>query len=200
MIAGLSTWITVIWKPDGAHGMYSWTHVLLAAACAAVAWYSLYKAPEMTPRPPSGQYAIAWARRTTSRAWCECSASTGLALACRSVGSVTPDGQRRVGREQPAHDLGVAVAAVVQHDQQAGQAFHHVPAVVEEDLGHHHRAVAAHADQVAFPQLLLHLGHRHAEQSGDTGQVVDRFAGIQYVVGGRNAAHRTESKSQRSSR
>jgi alpha-1,6-mannosyltransferase len=41
VIAGLSTWLTVIWKPDGAHGMYSWIHVLLATACAAVAWYSL---------------------------------------------------------------------------------------------------------------------------------------------------------------
>jgi alpha-1,6-mannosyltransferase len=54
VIAGLSTWITVIWKPDGAHGMYSWTHVLLAAACAGLAWYSLYRAPSR-PRPPSGQ-------------------------------------------------------------------------------------------------------------------------------------------------
>jgi alpha-1,6-mannosyltransferase len=51
VIAGLSTWITVIWKPDGAHGMYSWTHVLLATACAAAAWYSLYKAPVNMPRP-----------------------------------------------------------------------------------------------------------------------------------------------------
>jgi alpha-1,6-mannosyltransferase len=50
VIAGLSTWITVIWKPDGAHGMYSWIHVLLATACAAVAWYSLYSAPN-TPSP-----------------------------------------------------------------------------------------------------------------------------------------------------
>jgi alpha-1,6-mannosyltransferase len=51
-IAGLSTWITVIWKPDGAHGMYSWTHVLLATAFAAAAWYSLYRAPEpSTPSP-----------------------------------------------------------------------------------------------------------------------------------------------------
>ena len=33
----------VIFKPDGSHGMYSWIHVLLATACAAVAWYSLYK-------------------------------------------------------------------------------------------------------------------------------------------------------------
>jgi alpha-1,6-mannosyltransferase len=56
VIAGLSTWITVIWKPDGAHGMYSWTHVLMATACAAVAWYSLYKAPEpSTPSPEPGE-------------------------------------------------------------------------------------------------------------------------------------------------
>jgi alpha-1,6-mannosyltransferase len=54
VIAGLSTGITVIWKPDGAHGMYSWAHVLLAVACAAIAWYSLYKAPSK-PRPLSGQ-------------------------------------------------------------------------------------------------------------------------------------------------
>ncbi|ORB22609.1 DUF2029 domain-containing protein [Mycolicibacterium moriokaense] len=55
IIAGLSTWITVIWKPDGAHGMYSWTHVLLATACAVGAWYSLYNAPDRgavsTPSP-----------------------------------------------------------------------------------------------------------------------------------------------------
>jgi alpha-1,6-mannosyltransferase len=51
VIAGLSTWITVIWKPDGAHGMYSWLHVGLATACAAGAWYSLYKAPVSTPSP-----------------------------------------------------------------------------------------------------------------------------------------------------
>jgi alpha-1,6-mannosyltransferase len=63
LIAGFSTWIMVIFKPDGAHGMYSWAHVLLATACAAVAWYSLYH-PDRRP----GQYAIAWARRTTSRA------------------------------------------------------------------------------------------------------------------------------------
>jgi alpha-1,6-mannosyltransferase len=53
VIAGLSTWITVIWKPDGAHGMYSWTHVLLATACAGAAWYSLYRAPEPN-RPDRG--------------------------------------------------------------------------------------------------------------------------------------------------
>jgi alpha-1,6-mannosyltransferase len=63
IIAGFSTWIMVIFKPDGSHGMYSWLHVLLATACATAAWYSLYKAPE----PPADaaaddnpdQYAIA---------------------------------------------------------------------------------------------------------------------------------------------
>ncbi|TVY01602.1 alpha-(1-_6)-mannopyranosyltransferase A [Mycolicibacterium porcinum] len=45
-IAGFSTWIMVMWKPDGAHGMYSWAHVLLTTACAVVAWYALYRAPE----------------------------------------------------------------------------------------------------------------------------------------------------------
>jgi alpha-1,6-mannosyltransferase len=63
LIAGFSTWIMVIFKPDGAHGMYSWLHVLLATGCAVVAWYSLYH-PDRRPV----QYAIAWARRTTSRA------------------------------------------------------------------------------------------------------------------------------------
>ena len=45
-IAAFSTWIMVIFRPDGAHGMYSWLHVSLATACAAVAWYALYRAPE----------------------------------------------------------------------------------------------------------------------------------------------------------
>jgi alpha-1,6-mannosyltransferase len=48
VIAGFSTWIMVIFKPDGSHGMYSWLHVLLATACAGLAWYSLAKAPEPT--------------------------------------------------------------------------------------------------------------------------------------------------------
>jgi alpha-1,6-mannosyltransferase len=52
-IAGFSTWIMVIFKPDGSHGMYSWIHVILATACALVAWYSLYRAPE--PPPESTQ-------------------------------------------------------------------------------------------------------------------------------------------------
>ena len=40
-IAGFSTWIMVIFKPDGSHGMYSWLHLLMATSCAAAAWYSL---------------------------------------------------------------------------------------------------------------------------------------------------------------
>lgn len=52
-IAGFSTWIMVIFKPDGSHGMYSWIHVLLASACAALAWYFLYRAPEHTEAHPS---------------------------------------------------------------------------------------------------------------------------------------------------
>ena len=46
IIAGLSTWVMLIFKPDGSHGMYSWLHVSLATAGALVAWYSLYRAPE----------------------------------------------------------------------------------------------------------------------------------------------------------
>jgi len=45
VIAGFSTWIMVIFKPDGSHGMYSWLHVLLATGCAVAAWYWLAKAP-----------------------------------------------------------------------------------------------------------------------------------------------------------
>jgi alpha-1,6-mannosyltransferase len=40
-IAAFSTWIMVIFKPDGAHGMYSWIHVLTATTCAMIAWYAL---------------------------------------------------------------------------------------------------------------------------------------------------------------
>ena len=57
LIAGFSTWIMVIFKPDGSHGMYSWIHVLLATACAVAAWYSLYRIDEPPPAPD--QYAMA---------------------------------------------------------------------------------------------------------------------------------------------
>jgi alpha-1,6-mannosyltransferase len=40
-IAAFSTWIMVIFRPDGANGMYSWFHVLIATSCALIAWYTL---------------------------------------------------------------------------------------------------------------------------------------------------------------
>ena len=49
VIAAASTWVMVIFKPDGSHGMYSWIHCGIATACALVAWYSLYRAPEAEP-------------------------------------------------------------------------------------------------------------------------------------------------------
>lgn len=45
IIAGFSTWVMVIFKPDGSHGMYSWLHVSLATAFALVAWYTLLRIP-----------------------------------------------------------------------------------------------------------------------------------------------------------
>ena len=53
-VAGFSTWVTVMWKPDGAHGMYSWAHVLLTTACALIAWYSLYRVPRDRAADGSG--------------------------------------------------------------------------------------------------------------------------------------------------
>lgn len=46
VIAGLSTWAMLIFKPDGSHGMYSWTHFLMATAAALIAWRALARAPE----------------------------------------------------------------------------------------------------------------------------------------------------------
>ena len=55
LIAGSCTWIMIIFKPDGAHGMYSWPHVLLATACAVWAWHWLRRENDSKP----DQYAIA---------------------------------------------------------------------------------------------------------------------------------------------
>ena len=88
------------------------------------------------------------------------------------------------------------VAAVVQHDQQPGQALDDVAGVVEERPRHHHRPFAADSDQVPFPQLPVHLRHRDAEQLGDMGQVVDGFVGVEYIVSGWNTAHRPESRTR----
>jgi len=55
LIAGFSTWIMVIFKPDGSHGMYSWIHVPLATACALAAWYALHRADRAAELNPSTQ-------------------------------------------------------------------------------------------------------------------------------------------------
>jgi alpha-1,6-mannosyltransferase len=52
-IAGFSTWIMVIFKPDGSHGMYSWSHVLVATACAMIAWRTLSRPPAPKPAVPA---------------------------------------------------------------------------------------------------------------------------------------------------
>jgi alpha-1,6-mannosyltransferase len=52
-IAGFSTWIMVIFKPDGSHGMYSWIHVLVATACALIAWYTVFRPPAPKPVGPA---------------------------------------------------------------------------------------------------------------------------------------------------
>ena len=68
-VAALSTWIMVIFKPDGAHGMYSWPHVLLASAVAVFAWRTLNRDESaVEPADRRSQYAMACARRSTSRA------------------------------------------------------------------------------------------------------------------------------------
>ncbi|MEZ0363330.1 alpha-(1-_6)-mannopyranosyltransferase A [Mycobacterium sp. pUA109] len=51
-IAALCTYVMVIFKPDGAHGMYSWVHVGIAASCAAFAFYTLYRAPQAPVSTP----------------------------------------------------------------------------------------------------------------------------------------------------
>lgn len=51
LIAGFSTWIMVIFKPDGSHGMYSWIHVLIAASCALAAWSAIRNAAQPESRP-----------------------------------------------------------------------------------------------------------------------------------------------------
>lgn len=48
LIAGFSTWIMVIFKPDGSHGMYSWLHVVVATGCAVAAWAWLRREPDAT--------------------------------------------------------------------------------------------------------------------------------------------------------
>lgn len=50
-IAAGSTWIMLIFKPDGSHGMYSWLHVIGATGCALFAWFRLSTAPQASAPP-----------------------------------------------------------------------------------------------------------------------------------------------------
>ncbi len=54
-IAGLSTWIMVIFKPDGSHGMYSWPHVL--AGDGAARWSRGTRCTGHQPCNDARQYA-----------------------------------------------------------------------------------------------------------------------------------------------
>ena len=177
-IAGFSTWIMVIFKPDGSHGMYSWIHVLLATACALAAWYSLYR-PD---RFPSGS------RRQSTRRQAA-SVSHGLGPADHLAGLMGVQGidragvlgalaraverqrQRRICGEQPAQDLGVAVAAVAHHGQQADSGLTTVPASVNKAFGTTTVPFAAHGHQMAVAQLLMHFGDRDPEHLGHFRQV-----------------------------
>ncbi len=113
LIAGFSTWIMVIFRPDGAHGMYSWAHVLLAFACAGGAWYWLYK------RPRSVAQCLSATDHLTSLMRVQRVNRAGVDH--RLGGAVAADRQRRIGREKPPQDLGVGVPAVMHHDQQTWQ-------------------------------------------------------------------------------
>ena len=53
-IAAWSTWIMVVFRPDGAHGMYSWLHVGIATAAALFAGFRLYRAPGGEPSGAAG--------------------------------------------------------------------------------------------------------------------------------------------------
>jgi alpha-1,6-mannosyltransferase len=47
IIAGLSMWVMLIFRPDGSHGMYSWLHFSIATTCALIAWYTLNRTPDL---------------------------------------------------------------------------------------------------------------------------------------------------------
>jgi serine/threonine-protein kinase len=69
-----------------------------------------------------------------------------------------------------------------------------VACVGEEDLGHHHDTIAAQGQQMPVTQVLMHPRHRDTEHFGHSGQLVHRLVRVQYVVTGRNTAHRAESR------
>ena len=133
-IAGFSTWIMVIFKPDGSHGMYSWLHVAAGHRMRGGGVVLAGRTPEAAEAEKSNPPSVGRSVRH------RLGAANHLARLVRSAAHrpggrcparrrpVAADGQRRVRGEQPAHDLGLAVTAVVQDDQQPRQALDDVPA------------------------------------------------------------------------
>ncbi len=54
-IAGFSTWVMVIFSPDGSQGTYSWLHLSLATACGLLAWYVLHRVPDARAEETSAE-------------------------------------------------------------------------------------------------------------------------------------------------
>ena len=136
--------------------MYSWMHVLLATACALLAWYSLYRATESAVDKPQrpAQYAIAWARRThlAGLMGVQRVDRAGVVLTHPAIrrGVTVSDGSGVNSQRTISVSL---VAAVVQDDQQPRQALDHVTGVGEERLRHHHVAVTAHRRPGGLPAV-----------------------------------------------
>ena len=54
-IAGFSTWVMVIFSPDGSQGTYSWLHLSLATACGLLAWHVLHRVPDARTEATSAE-------------------------------------------------------------------------------------------------------------------------------------------------
>ena len=148
IIAGLSTWVMVIFKPDGSHGMYSWLHFLAGHRLRADRLVQPVPGPR--PRADTAEDAAQTrSGRSVSHSLCPAhdfpslvgvQGVDGTGVADGIPAAVAGDRQRRVGGEQPPHDLGVVIAAVVQDRQQPRQAFDHLTGLGEEHLRHHQAA------------------------------------------------------------
>ena len=86
------------------------------------------------------------------------------------------------------------ITAVVQDHQAGREALDDLSLSSKKIFGTTSTPSRRTADQVLLPQVLMHLGDRDAEDGRHGGQVVDGFVGVENVLGGRNGAHRTESK------
>ena len=111
VIAGFSTWIMVIFKPDGSHGMYSWLHVLLATRMRSggvvlAARIASRASDRRSRRSRSVGHRLRAAQHLAGLVGVQGVDRAGVGS--RLGRTVAADRQRRVGREQPPHDLGLA--------------------------------------------------------------------------------------------